>query len=105
MRIILAFEESGCYDGIVTSFRRDPSVVGCTLDHLQQLVQKEDDLLAVMNIDSSQPSANRTKRPDPKQPSDDKPPPNNTMTVFDLVLNSSKWAVSVMFVSTETNSI
>jgi hypothetical protein len=35
-----------------------------------------------MNIDSSQPSANRTKRPEPKQqPSDDKPPPNNTMQV------------------------
>jgi hypothetical protein len=35
MRIILSFEEAGRYDGIVTSFRRgEPTVVGCTLDHL-----------------------------------------------------------------------
>jgi hypothetical protein len=83
MRIILSFEEAGRYDGIVTSFRHgDPTVVGCTLDHLQQLVQQEDDLLAVMNIDSSQPSANCTStKPTPKPPlSTDKPPPvNNTM--------------------------
>jgi hypothetical protein len=70
MRTILAFEEAGHrrYDGIVTAFRRgEPNVVGCTLDHLQQLVQEEDDRLAVMNVDSSIPSAtaNRSKKPEP----------------------------------------
>jgi hypothetical protein len=83
MRIILSFEEAGRYDGIVTAFRRgDPTVVGCTLDHLQTLVQQEDDLLAVMNIDSSQPSANRTKKPEAKPaPPEGTAPPNNTMQV------------------------
>jgi hypothetical protein len=39
MRIILPVEEAGRYDGIVTAFCRcDPTVVGCTLNHLQSLV-------------------------------------------------------------------
>jgi hypothetical protein len=77
MRMILAFE--------VTAFRRgDPTVAGCTLDHLQRLVQDEDDRLAVMNINSSSASANRTRKPDLKQSSDppkDQPTPTGTMVV------------------------
>jgi hypothetical protein len=58
MRMILAFKNAGRYDSIITAFHRgDPTVVGCTLDHLQRLVQEEDDCLAVMNINSSSASA------------------------------------------------
>jgi hypothetical protein len=85
MRIILSFEEAGRYDGIVTAFRRgDATVVGCTLDHLQQLVQEEDDRLAVMNLNSTTASANRTRKPDPKPPADpakDQPAATGTMVV------------------------
>jgi hypothetical protein len=95
MRVIVSFADDGRYDGIVTAFKRgDATVVGCTLDHLQQLVQKENDRLAVLN--PTQPSAKRSKinpptPTPPPDPSEDKPPPVGNMEVSYPPTSGIRW--------------
>jgi hypothetical protein len=87
--------DEGRYDGIVTAFKRgDATVVGCTLDHLRQLVQEEDDRLAVLN--PVQPSAKRSKlnagTPQaPANPAPDKPPAFGNMEVSYPPTTGIRW--------------
>lgn len=73
MRLIQSFKEEGCYEGIVASFTAgDKDVVGCNLNTLSALMEREDALTDFVNPQGQLPAA---KRGAAKQSDKDLKPP------------------------------
>ena len=69
MRLIKAMENEGRFDGIVNKFKDgDPTVVGCSLDHLGTLMDQEEARLRFLQSTGQPvPSANQTHKKENKK--------------------------------------
>jgi hypothetical protein len=68
MRLIQSFKEEGRYEGIVASFTSgDPKVVGCDLDALSVLMEREDALSKFIDPQTQLPAAKRGAAKPPEQ--------------------------------------